>query len=64
MNDKNLEYLLNEFNERIQMLQEAAGAGNCTSFEEYRFTCGQIRGLEAACMIIMDLSNRMESSDD
>ena len=64
MNDKNLEHLLREYKERIQMLQEAAGAGNCTTFEEYRYTCGQIRGLEAACMIITDLNNNLESDDD
>ena len=47
--DKNLDYLLNEYIERIQMLQKAMAAGNCSNFEEYKYTCGQIRGLEAAC---------------
>jgi hypothetical protein len=64
MIDQNLEYLLTEFRDRIQMLHEAAGNGQCASYEEYKYTCGQVRGLEAACMIITDLANRMEKSDD
>lgn len=62
--DQNLEYLLNEFRDRIQMLHEAAGNGQCASYEEYKYTCGQVRGLEAACMIITDLTTRMENSNE
>jgi hypothetical protein len=59
-----IDYLLSEYEERMDMLQTALSQGNCTSFEEYRYTCGQIRGLEAACAIIADLKNRMEHSDE
>lgn len=62
--DKNLDYLLDEFVERIQMLQKAMAAGNCSTFEEYKYTCGQIRGLEAACLTITDLKQRLEKSDE
>ena len=61
--DKNLDYLLNEYIERIQMLQKAMAAGNCSTFEEYKYTCGQIRGLEAACLTITDLKQRLEKLD-
>ena len=59
-----LDYLLSEYRDRIDMLQTAVGAGNCTSFDEYKHTCGQIRGLESACMLITDLKKRMENSDE
>ena len=59
-----LDYLLKEYRERIDMLKQAAAAGNCTSFDEYKHTCGQIRGLESACMLITDLKKRMETSDE
>ena len=62
--DKNLEYLLNEFKDRMTMLQEAVHRGGCTNFEEYKYTCGQLRGLEAACLIVADLNKRLEHSDD
>ena len=62
--DKNLEYLLDEYKDRMKMLQEAVSAGSCQNFEEYRYVCGQLRGLEAACGIVEDLKKRMENSDD
>lgn len=62
--NENLDYLLTEFIDRIQMLQKAMAAGNCANFEEYKYTCGQIRGLEAACLTITDLKQRMENSDE
>ena len=59
-----LDYLLKEFTERMSLLGEATSRGQCASFEEYKFTCGQLRGLEAACAIIKDLKDRLENSDD
>lgn len=63
MNEQ-LEYLLREYKDRIDMLQKAIGSGNCISFDEYKYTCGQIRGLESACLTITDLKQRMENSDE
>lgn len=62
--DKYLDYLLTEYKERIDMLQKAVSAGNCANYEEYKYSCGQIRGLESACLIITDLKQRMENSDE
>lgn len=62
--DKTLEYLLKEYNERMAMLTEAVARGNCKDFEEYKYVCGQLRGLEAACAVIQDLTDRLEKSDD
>lgn len=62
--DKTLEYLLREFRERIDALSNAAARGNCGDYVEYKYVCGQIRGLDAACAVIEDLNKRMEISDD
>ena len=59
-----IDYLLNEYKERIAMLSKAISAGNCVSYDEYKYTCGQIRGLESACLTITDLIKRMENSDE
>ena len=59
-----LDYLLDEYKERIDMLQKAIAAGNCANHEEYKYACGQIRGLESACLTITDLKQRMESNDE
>jgi hypothetical protein len=62
--DKTLEYLLSEYKDRMAMLTEAIARGNCKDIEEYRYTCGQLRGLEAACSLIEDLKTRLETMDD
>ena len=62
--DQNLEYLLKEYKERMTYLTEGLARGNVPTMEEYRYVCGQLRGLEAACGIIEDLKKRMENSDD
>ena len=64
MIDQNLDYLLDENRERIEMLKQALAAGNCQSFEEYKYVCGQLRGLEAACLTIVDLKQKLENSDE
>jgi hypothetical protein len=48
----------------MEMLSEALIRGNCPTIEEYRYICGQLRGLEAACGIITDLKKRLENSDE
>lgn len=53
-----------ELQDRMDMLSRAVIQGNCPTIEEYRYMCGQLRGLEAACGIIEDLKKRMENSDD
>jgi len=62
--DKTLDYLTSEYKDRMQMLTEAIARGNCKDIEEYRFVCGQLRGLEAACAVIKDLEQRLENSDE
>ena len=62
--DKKLEFLLSEYTNRIEMLQKAVSAGNCANYEEYKYACGQIRGLESACLTITDLKQRMENSNE
>ena len=59
-----LDVVLKEARDRIEMLSEALNRGSCTSFEEYKYTCGQIRGLESACAITLDLQKNMENSDE
>ena len=62
--DKNLKYLLEQYTERMNMLSEAMARGMCTSYEEYKFTCGQLRGLESACSVIQDLIDKLEKLDE
>jgi len=59
-----LEVVLIEAKDRLEMLSSALQQGHCTSYDEYKYICGQIRGLESACGIILDLQKNMENSDE
>jgi hypothetical protein len=59
-----LEYLLKEYIDRMDFLKGGLAQGNIPTMEEYRYVCGQIRGLEAACATIQDLKQRTENSDN
>ena len=45
-------------------LADVVATGGIKSFEEYKYVCGQLRGLEAACAIIVDLAKNLEHADD
>jgi hypothetical protein len=61
---KELDYLMDQYVERIHLLTDALTQGNLPSIEEYRYVCGQLRGLESACGVIRDLNKRLENSDN
>lgn len=62
--DKNVEFLLEEYQDRMDYLAKSLATGSVATIEEYRYICGQIRGLEAACAVIVDLKNRIERSQE
>lgn len=64
MDYKIYEILLGEYKSRMDMLSEAVVRGNCPTIEEYRYICGQLRGLEAACAVIEDLQRKTEEDFD
>ena len=64
MDTQVLDLLLDKYKERIALLQDAIAMGGCKTFDEYRYSCGQLRGLEAACLVVTDLKSNMENSDE
>jgi hypothetical protein len=56
--------LVQQLNEKVQQLQEAVSTGRAETFEEYKKTCGEIRGLLIARGYILDLKQKMENSDE
>ena len=59
-----LEVLLIQFNEKLEQLKDATATGNFEHFEDYKKTCGEIRGLLTARGYVLDLKDRMEKSDE
>lgn len=64
MDTQVLDVLTEKYMERINLLQDAIARGGCGSYEEYKYSCGQLRGLEAACLVIEDLKSNLEKSDE
>jgi hypothetical protein len=59
-----LEILVQQLDEKVQQLQEHVSTGRPESFEEYKRTCGEIKGLLTARGYVLDLQQRMEQSDE
>ena len=59
-----LEILVEQLDDKLQQLQEHLATGNISQFEEYKRTCGEIKGLLIARGYILDLQQRMEQSDE
>jgi hypothetical protein len=56
--------VLKEIEERRAALTHALADGSANSFEEYRFMCGEIRGLSLAHSYVTDLVRRLEDDDE
>jgi hypothetical protein len=59
-----LELLAQQLDEQASYLREGLSLGRAASFEEYKGTCGEIKGLLVARGYVLDLIQKMESSDD
>lgn len=59
-----IEAILHEIRARQSQLSDALANSAAKNFEEYKFICGEIRGLTAVETYLIDLAKRMEQSDD
>lgn len=58
------EVIAQQIDEKVEQLRDGVSNGNAQSFEEYKKTCGEIRGLLTARQYVLDLKQRMENSDE
>jgi uncharacterized protein YaaR (DUF327 family) len=59
-----LDILVKQLDEKIAQLKDSVILGNYEKFEDYKKTCGEIRGLLIARGYVLDLKDRMENSDE
>ena len=64
MNDKIIGAVLEELRARRTQLSDAVAQGNIKTFEDYKFMCGEIRGLTAVEMYLVDLAKNLEPFDE
>jgi hypothetical protein len=56
--------VLKEIEEKQRYLADALASGAAKDHAEYKFMCGEIRGLSFAHSYITDLVRRMEQNED
>ena len=59
-----MEVLVEQADEKISQLKEYLAQGRAVSYEEYKSLCGEIRGLLIARGHALDLTQRLEISDE
>lgn len=59
-----LDVLILQLNEKIDQVKDAVASGNFERFEDYKKTCGEIRGLLIARGYVLDLKDKLEKSDE
>jgi hypothetical protein len=59
-----LELLVKQLDDKIAQLKDTVVIGNYEKFEDYKKSCGEIRGLLIARGYVLDLKDRMENSDE
>ena len=58
-----LELILEKLDDQKTRTVDDIATGN-RSFDEYKYSCGVVRGLLIAAELIKDLEEQMENSDD
>ena len=56
--------VIKEIGEKQKYLADALASGAAKDYAEYKFMCGEIRGLSFAHSYIDDLVRRMEQNED
>jgi hypothetical protein len=59
-----IEAAIKELRERRTQLSDALANRSARTFDEYQFMCGEIRGLTAVEIYLLDLAKLMEHEDD
>ena len=56
--------IVQQIDDKVTQLKDYLSEGRSENFEEYKKTCGEIKGLIIARGYTLDLKQRMENSDE
>lgn len=56
--------LIKNIDDKVAQLKDAVVLGNYEKFEDYKKSCGEIRGLLIARGYVLDLKDKLENSDE
>jgi hypothetical protein len=64
MSDTMLVHLAKILDEDVHSVTDGLAMGGAGSYEEYKYSCGIIRGILMAKNHVIELAQRMEDTDD
>ena len=64
MDNNIIDVVLRQIRDKQAQLAEALASRAAKNYEEYQFICGEIRGLTAVEMYLMDLAKNLEQFDE
>lgn len=59
-----MDLLVKQLDDKIAQLKDNVATGNFEKFEDYKKTCGEIRGLLIARGYVLDLKDKLENDDE
>ena len=64
MDDKIIELIKKQIHIKQSQLADALASGAAKDYAQYQFICGEIRGLTAVEMYLIDLAKNLEQFDE
>jgi predicted transcriptional regulator YheO len=62
--DKVIEIVLHELRDKRSQIADALANNGAKNYEQYQYMCGEIRGLTAVEMYLLDLAKNLEKFED
>jgi hypothetical protein len=57
-------YFTNQIEKELEEVKLNLASGTCTSYDEYKYMVGIVEGMEKAKLILQDISNQFDNSEE
>jgi len=57
-------YFTNQIEKELEEVKLNLASGTCTSYDEYKYMVGIIEGMEKTKLILQDISNQFDNSEE
>ena len=57
-------YFTNQIEKELEEVKLNLASGTCTSYDEYKYMVGIVEGMEKTKLILQDISNQFDNSEE
>ena len=57
-------YFSNQIEKELEEIKLNLASGTCTSYDEYKYMVGIVEGMEKTKLILQDISNQFDNSEE